>query len=57
MVVKGRAAGYARGTDGKWHVSLPNYDTYGATSLFTTVGDLLKWDVNVAPSPRWVTRR
>jgi len=47
MVVKGRAAGYARGADGKWHVSLPNYDTYGATSLFTTVGDLLKWDVNV----------
>ena len=47
MVVKGRAAGYARGSDGKWHVSLPNYDTYGATSLFTTVGDLLKWDANV----------
>lgn len=47
MVVKGRAAGYARGNDGKWHVSLPNYDTYGATSLFTTVGDLLKWDANV----------
>jgi CubicO group peptidase (beta-lactamase class C family) len=47
MVVKGRAAGYARGPDGKWHVSLPNYDTYGATSLFTTVGDLLKWDANV----------
>lgn len=46
MVVKGRAAGYARGADGKWHVSLPNYDTYGATSLFTTVGDLLKWDAN-----------
>ncbi|MGQ0642686.1 MAG: serine hydrolase domain-containing protein, partial [Gemmatimonadaceae bacterium] len=47
MVVKGRAAGYTRGADGKWHVSLPNYDTYGATSLFTTVGDLLKWDTNV----------
>jgi CubicO group peptidase (beta-lactamase class C family) len=47
MVVKGRAAAYARGADGKWHVSLPNYDTYGATSLFTTVGDLLKWDANV----------
>lgn len=47
MVVKGRAAAYSRGADGKWHVSLPNYDTYGATSLFTTVGDLLKWDVNV----------
>src|SRR3712207_3087675 len=48
MVVKGRAAGYSRGADGKWHVSLPNYDTYGATSLFTTVGDLLKWDANFA---------
>jgi CubicO group peptidase (beta-lactamase class C family) len=46
MVVKGRAAGYARGSDGKWHVSLPNYDTYGATSLFTTVGDLLRWQAN-----------
>jgi CubicO group peptidase (beta-lactamase class C family) len=46
MVVKGRAAAYARGSDGQWHVSLPNYDTYGATSLFTTVGDLLKWEAN-----------
>jgi CubicO group peptidase (beta-lactamase class C family) len=48
MVVKGRAAAYVRGADGKWHVSLPNYDTYGATSLFTTVGDLLKWEANFA---------
>jgi CubicO group peptidase (beta-lactamase class C family) len=48
MVVKGRTAAYTRGSDGKWHVSLPNYDTYGATSLFTTVGDLLKWDANFA---------
>ena len=31
----------------RWRVSLPNYDTYGATSLFTTVGDLLKWEANV----------
>lgn len=47
MVVRGRAAGYARrGT--RWHVSLPNYDTYGATSLFTTVGDLLTWTANMA---------
>ncbi|HEX2076351.1 MAG TPA: serine hydrolase domain-containing protein [Longimicrobium sp.] len=46
MVVKGRAAGYARRPQGGWRVSLPNYDTYGATSLFTTVGDLLKWDAN-----------
>ena len=47
-VVKGRAAGYSRPADGKWRVSLPNFDTYGATSLFTTVGDLLKWDANFA---------
>jgi CubicO group peptidase (beta-lactamase class C family) len=49
MVVKGRAAGYARGAGtagGTWRVSLPNYDTYGATSLFSTVGDLLKWAAN-----------
>jgi CubicO group peptidase (beta-lactamase class C family) len=46
MVVKGRAAAYARRADGAWHVSLPNYDTYGATSLFSTVGDLLKWEAN-----------
>ncbi|HJR34066.1 MAG TPA: serine hydrolase domain-containing protein [Gemmatimonadales bacterium] len=47
MIVKGKAAGYARVTGG-WRVSLPNYDTYGATSLFTTVGDLLKWEANHA---------
>jgi CubicO group peptidase (beta-lactamase class C family) len=47
MIVKGRAAGYAR-RPGGWRVSLPNYDTYGATSLFTTVGDLLRWVANLA---------
>lgn len=45
MIVKGRTAGYARRGSG-WRVSLPNYDTYGATSLYTTVGDLLKWQRN-----------
>ncbi len=45
MLVPGRTSAYAmRG--GSWHVSIPNYDTYGATSLFTTVGDLLKWQAN-----------
>ena len=28
-------------------MSIPNFDTYGATSLFTTVGDLLKWEANL----------
>lgn len=27
-------------------MSIPVFDTYGATSLFTTVGDLAKWDEN-----------
>src|SRR5205814_6188743 len=46
MLVKGRTSAYVRGTDGELHVSIPNFDTYGATSLYTTVGDLLKWEAN-----------
>jgi CubicO group peptidase (beta-lactamase class C family) len=44
-LVPGRASGYAaRGTG--WRSSAPNYDVYGATSLFSTVGDLLTWARN-----------
>jgi hypothetical protein len=46
MLVPGRTSAYAP-RDGGWRVSIPNYDTYGATSLFTTVGDLLKWEANL----------
>lgn len=46
MVVPGRTSAYSKGKDKKWHVAIPNYDTYGATSLFSTVGDLLKWQDN-----------
>ena len=45
MLVPGRTSAYASRGSG-WRVSIPNYDTYGATSLFTTVGDLLKWEAN-----------
>jgi len=45
MLVKGRTSAYEKEKDG-WHVGIPNFDTYGATSLFTTVGDLLKWQEN-----------
>ena len=45
MVVPGRTSAYVL-RDGAWHVSIPNFDAYGATSLFTTVGDLLKWEEN-----------
>jgi CubicO group peptidase (beta-lactamase class C family) len=46
MLVPGRTSAYTmRG--GSWHVTIPNFDTYGATSLYTTVGDLLKWEANL----------
>jgi CubicO group peptidase (beta-lactamase class C family) len=46
MVVKGRTLAYSPGPKGEWHFSIPNFDTYGATSLYTTVGDLLRWQEN-----------
>jgi CubicO group peptidase (beta-lactamase class C family) len=45
MLVPGRTSAYAR-RGNVWRVSIPNFDVYGATSLFTTVGDLLKWEAN-----------
>lgn len=50
-VVPGRANSYRRKHDGGWSKQLLSYDTYGATSLFTTVGDLAKWARNFT-SPR-----
>lgn len=43
MIVPGRTAAYSPRTGGGWHVSIPVFDTYGATSLFSTTGDLLAW--------------
>jgi CubicO group peptidase (beta-lactamase class C family) len=45
MLVPGRTSAYVQRGAG-WRVSIPNFDVYGATSLFTTVGDLLKWEAN-----------
>jgi CubicO group peptidase (beta-lactamase class C family) len=45
-LVPGRAEGYGRRGD-EWRSSTPNYDVYGSTNLFTTVGDLLKWSANL----------
>jgi hypothetical protein len=45
MLVPGRTSAYAP-IPGGWRVSIPNFDTYGATSLYTTVGDLLTWQAN-----------
>jgi CubicO group peptidase (beta-lactamase class C family) len=46
MVVPGRTSAYNPRPGGGWMVSIPVFDTDGATSLFTTVADLLKWEQN-----------
>jgi CubicO group peptidase (beta-lactamase class C family) len=48
MIVPGRTQAYEPRRGGGWRISIPVFDTYGATSLFTTVGDLLKWEQNFA---------
>ncbi len=45
MIVPGRTSAYEMGKGG-WKISIPDFDTHGATSLFTTPGDLLKWQQN-----------
>ena len=47
-VVRGRTSAYQPRPGGRWAISIPVFDTDGATSLFTTVGDLLKWEHNFA---------
>ena len=44
-IVKGIAYGYAE-RNGRFRLSIPNFDTVGATSLLTTVEDLALWDEN-----------
>jgi CubicO group peptidase (beta-lactamase class C family) len=46
-VVPRRASAYSPREGGGWRISVPNIDHYGSTSLFTTVGDLLKWEQNL----------
>jgi len=45
-IVRGRTSAYQPRSGGGWKISIPVFDTYGATSLFTTVGDLLTWEQN-----------
>jgi hypothetical protein len=44
-IVKDLAYGYSQ-TGDRFALSLPNFDTVGATGLLTTVGDLALWDEN-----------
>ena len=46
MVVPHRTSAYEPREGGGWSVSIPVFDTYGATSLFTTADDLLRWEQN-----------
>jgi CubicO group peptidase (beta-lactamase class C family) len=46
VVVKNQAYGYAPALNGAFKLSVPNYDTVGASSLLTTVEDLARWDQN-----------
>lgn len=46
VVVKNQAYGYAPASNGAFKLSVPNYDTVGASSLLTTVEDLARWDQN-----------
>jgi hypothetical protein len=43
LVVQDRAYAYVPRDEGGHRISIPAFDTVGATSLFTTVGDLARW--------------
>jgi CubicO group peptidase (beta-lactamase class C family) len=45
-IIKGEALGYVPTKDGRFRLSVTNFYTVGATSLYTTVEDLAKWDEN-----------
>ena len=45
-ITPNRTSAYSRNDKGIWKIDLPVFDNYGATSLFTTVEDLAKWDEN-----------
>jgi hypothetical protein len=45
-IIKHQAYGYSLKEKGGWELSVTNFDTVGATSLFTTVEDLALWDEN-----------
>jgi CubicO group peptidase (beta-lactamase class C family) len=46
MIVPGRTSAYQPRPDGGWRISIPVFDNAGATSLFTTIEDLARWDRN-----------
>jgi CubicO group peptidase (beta-lactamase class C family) len=60
VVSKNQAYGYNPGPGGSYKLSVPNYDTVGASSLLTTVEDLARWDQNFYDKRvggEWVTEQ
>jgi CubicO group peptidase (beta-lactamase class C family) len=45
-VTPNRTSAYQQDEQDNWKIYIPVFDNYGATSLFTTVEDLSKWDEN-----------
>ena len=45
-IVPDRAYGYRFNDEEGWKISIPDFDVVGATSLFTTVEDMAKWNSN-----------
>ena len=45
-ITPNRTSAYRKDEKGIWKISIPVFDTYGPTNLFTTVEDLAKWDEN-----------
>lgn len=46
-VVPRRASAYSTRQGGGWRISVPNISYYGSTGVYSTVGDLLKWEQNL----------
>ena len=45
-ITSSRISVYKKDENGKWKISIPVFNTYGATNLFTTVKDLSKRNEN-----------
>jgi CubicO group peptidase (beta-lactamase class C family) len=48
MIVRRRTSAYQPRPGGGWSIQIPLYRMVGNTGLYTTVGDLLKWEQNFA---------
>ncbi|MCH7565322.1 MAG: beta-lactamase family protein [Gemmatimonadetes bacterium] len=46
-IVPDRAYGYRHFDDEGWKISIPDFAIVGASSLFTTVEDMARWDTNL----------